>query len=189
MRSFFAAVFICLVAGAAAWGGYEEPPITLLSHRFAAECQPPYREAAVDPQDMAAQAAAARAVWSYAVRPKPHFPSTDTSLLAKARRYIGTNPTGWRNLWCGRFLAMIAPNLARKIDNPNWARDWATLRHVKPSIGTIVVLRRGHGGHVGIVSGFDKHGNPRVVSGNHNRRVAESIYPKSHVIAYVSPNG
>lgn len=123
----------------------------------------------------------------------PHRPTAiariDGDLLAKARKYLGTNPTGWAHLWCARFMAMIAPELARKIDNPNWARDWADLPKVKPRPGVIVVLRRGNGGHIGVVSGFDRRGNPRVVSGNHNRRVAEAVYPKSRVIAYVSPRG
>ncbi len=106
-------------------------------------------------------------------------------LVEKARAYLGTNPTGWRHVWCGRFMAMIAPDLAVRVGNPNLARDWASLPKTTPRVGAIVVLSRGKGGHIGVVSGFDEHGNPRVVSGNHNRRVAESVYPKSRVIAYV----
>ena len=43
------------------------------------------------------------------------------------------------------------------------------------------------GGHVGVVSGIDANGNPIVVSGNHGRRVAESVYPRGRVYAYVMP--
>jgi hypothetical protein len=50
------------------------------------------------------------------------------------------------------------------------------------------MTRRGGGGHVGVVSGIDRRGNPIVVSGNHGRRVAESVYPRSRVYAYVMPN-
>jgi uncharacterized protein (TIGR02594 family) len=108
-------------------------------------------------------------------------------LIARARAYIGTNPTGWSRVWCGRFMAMIAPEAARRIHNPNFARDWARLPHVSPHVGAIAVLARGRrGGHVGVVTGFDDRGNPRIVSGNHNRRVGEGIYPRSRVIAYVS---
>ena len=46
--------------------------------------------------------------------------------------------------------------------------------------------RRG-GGHVGVVSGIDAKGNVIVVSGNHNKRVAESTYPRSRIYAYVMP--
>ena len=42
-------------------------------------------------------------------------------LVSKARQYMGGNPTGWRSLWCGRFMAMIAPQAAARIRNPNLA--------------------------------------------------------------------
>jgi hypothetical protein len=48
--------------------------------------------------------------------------------------------------------------------------------------------RRG-GGHVGVVSGIDANGNPIIVSGNHNHTVAESVYPRSRISAYVLPPG
>ncbi len=48
--------------------------------------------------------------------------------------------------------------------------------------------RRG-GGHVGVVSGVDPNGNPIVVSGNHNRTVAELVYPAGRISAYVLPGG
>jgi len=117
---------------------------------------------------------------------RPSAAIRDSALIDRARKYLGTNPTGWARVWCGRFMALIAPDLARRVPNPNWARDWARLPHVKPRVGAIVVLTRRGGGHVGVVSGFDRRGNPVVVSGNHNRRVAESVYPKSRVVAYVS---
>ena len=107
-------------------------------------------------------------------------------LVDKARHYLGTNPTGWRSLWCGRFMAMIAPEAAAKIKNPNRARDWATLPHVSPQVGAIAVFKRGRsGGHVGIVTGFEGN-NPIIVSGNNNRKVREGVYPVSRLIAYVS---
>jgi hypothetical protein len=43
--------------------------------------------------------------------------------------------------------------------------------------------------HVGVVSGVDANGNPIIVSGNHNRTVGESVYPRSRIAAYVLPNG
>lgn len=116
-------------------------------------------------------------------------PRVEPSLLELARRHLGTNPTGWARLWCGRFMEMIAPKAARRVSNPHLARSWATLPRSTPQVGAIVVLTRGrdpNAGHIGVVSGFDRRGNPRVVSGNHNRRVAESVYPKSRVVAYVT---
>jgi hypothetical protein len=46
----------------------------------------------------------------------------------------------------------------------------------------------GPGGHVGVVSGIDASGNPIIISGNHNKRVAEAVYPRSRIYAYVVPN-
>jgi hypothetical protein len=49
-----------------------------------------------------------------------------------------------------------------------------------------VFTRRG-GGHVGIVTGIDSNGNPVVISGNYNHRVAETTFPARLAVAYVSP--
>jgi uncharacterized protein (TIGR02594 family) len=56
-----------------------------------------------------------------------------------------------------------------------------------PQVGAIAVMSRHGGGHVGVVSGIDPHGNPIVVSGNHGHRVAEAVYPRGRVYAYVMP--
>jgi uncharacterized protein (TIGR02594 family) len=109
-----------------------------------------------------------------------------SNLVATARQYLGTNPTGWARLWCGRFMAMVAPQAARLIGNANLAVNWAKLPRTSPRVGAIAVLTRRGGGHVGVVSGFDRKGNPIIISGNHNRRVAEAVYPKHRVIAYVA---
>jgi len=50
------------------------------------------------------------------------------------------------------------------------------------------VMGRHGGGHVGVVSGIDPSGNPIIVSGNHNHTVAESVYPRSRIAAYVMPD-
>ena len=41
----------------------------------------------------------------------------------------------------------------------------------------------------GAKMGKDNAGNPVVVSGNHGRRVAESVYPRGRIYAYVMPTG
>ena len=33
--------------------------------------------------------------------------SSGNALVAEARKYIGTNPTGRRSLWCGAFMDMV----------------------------------------------------------------------------------
>lgn len=120
-------------------------------------------------------------------------PRAEIGLLAKAKSYMGSNPTGWGSLWCGRFIAYIAPRAAEQLKrmglNPNWARDYARLPGAKSygSVGDIIVLTRGsRGGHVGIVAGFDKNQNPIVISGNHGHVVGKGVYPKSRVIAYAT---
>lgn len=118
---------------------------------------------------------------------------TATGLLQEAGKYLGGNPTGWRSLWCARFIAMIAPSAADRLKrmglNPNWARDYAKLpgaKKVGGAVGDIVVLTRGRGGHIGVLKKFDKNGNPIIISGNHGRKVGEGLYSKSRVIAYVT---
>jgi uncharacterized protein (TIGR02594 family) len=57
-----------------------------------------------------------------------------------------------------------------------------------PQVGAIAVMGRRGGSHVGVVSGIDRRGNPIIVSGNHGHRVAESVYPRGRIHAYVVPN-
>jgi len=113
-----------------------------------------------------------------------------SDLVAEARRWIGTNPTGWKSLWCARFLNFVLERTGRRGTGSNLARSFATYgRRVDgPQIGAIAVMTRGEGGgHVGVVSGVDRAGNPIIISGNHNRRVAEAVYPRSRIYAYVMP--
>ena len=114
--------------------------------------------------------------------------STSSSLVETARGYIGGNPTGRSSLWCGAFMDMVLKQTGRR-GGGNLARGYAQYgrRVSSPQVGAIAVIGRRGGGHVGVVSGIDANGNPIVISGNHNRRVAESVYPASRVITYVLP--
>ena len=69
------------------------------------------------------------------------------------------------------------------------ARSFASYgtRIAGPQIGAIAVMSRGRGAHVGVVSGIDQSGNPILISGNHGRRVAEAVYPRGRIYAYVMP--
>jgi uncharacterized protein (TIGR02594 family) len=109
-------------------------------------------------------------------------------LIAEARKYLGGNPTGWSSEWCGRFLDMILKKTGHK-GGGNLARGYIHYgtRLAGPQIGAIAVFARKGGGHVGIVTGIDANGNPIVISGNHNDRVAIATYPASRVLAYVRP--
>lgn len=112
-----------------------------------------------------------------------------SAVVAEARRYIGTNPTNQRSLWCGAFMDMVLRRTGHK-GGGNLASSYASYgqRVSGPQVGALAVMSRGRGGgHVGVVSGIDGAGNVIVVSGNHNNKVAESVYPRSRIYAYVMP--
>jgi len=116
--------------------------------------------------------------------------SVGADIIAEARRWIGTNPTGRARLWCARFMNFVLKRTGYTGTSSDMARSFASYgrRLTKPRVGAIVVLTRGrNGGHVGVVTGFDANGNPKIISGNHSRRVAEAVYPKGRAYAYVVP--
>ena len=114
-----------------------------------------------------------------------------SNVVAEARRYIGGNPTGRGRLWCARFMNMVLQHSGLHGTGSDMARSFASYgqRVSGPQIGAIAVMGRRGGGHVGVVSGIDASGNPIVVSGNHGHRVAESVYPRGRIYAYVMPTG
>ena len=114
------------------------------------------------------------------------FASSD--VVSEARRYLGGNPTGRSSQWCGAFMDMVLKRTGHK-GGGNLAFAYAKYgtRISGPQIGAIAVMPRKGGGHVGVVSGIDSAGNPIIISGNHNRKVAESVYPRGRITAYVMP--
>jgi uncharacterized protein (TIGR02594 family) len=115
-------------------------------------------------------------------------PSSD--IVAEARRWIGGNPTQRRSLWCARFMNFVLRRAGVEGTGSDMARSFAHFgrRVPGPQVGAIAVMSRGRrGGHVGVVSGIDPDGNPIIISGNHNNRVAEAAYPRGRVRAYVVP--
>lgn len=115
------------------------------------------------------------------------------ALVAEARKYIGTNPTDRKRLWCATFMNFVLAKAGYEGTNSDAAKSFAEYGHriSEPRVGAIAVLTRGHkGGHVGVVSGLDANGNPIIISGNHSPRgVGEGVYARSRVIAYVMPAG
>jgi uncharacterized protein (TIGR02594 family) len=113
------------------------------------------------------------------------------ALVAEARKYIGTNPTDRKRLWCARFMNYVLAKLGYEGTNSDAAKSFASYgkRISEPQVGAIAVLTRGRkGGHVGVVTGIDSKGDPIIVSGNHTRAgVGEGVYARSRVIAYVLP--
>ena len=109
---------------------------------------------------------------------------TSDALVTEARKYIGTNPTGRGSLWCGAFMDMVLKRTGHAGGgNLAWGYSRYGTRVAGPQVGAIAVMH----GHVGVVSGIDANGNPIIVSGNHNHTVAESVYPRSRIAAYVVP--
>ena len=113
---------------------------------------------------------------------------TSNALVADARKYIGTNPIGRKSLWCGAFMDMVLKETGHR-GGGNLALGYLKYgtRVSGPQVGAIAVMGRHGGGHVGVVSGIDANGNPIIVSGNHNRTVAESVYPRGRIAAYMLP--
>jgi uncharacterized protein (TIGR02594 family) len=115
---------------------------------------------------------------------------TSNNLVAEARKYIGTNPTGRGSLWCGAFMDLVLKRTGHAGGgNLAWGYQHYGARVSGPQVGAIAVMGRRGGGHVGVVSGIDANGNPIIVSGNHNHTVAESVYPRGRIAAYVLPGG
>ena len=114
-----------------------------------------------------------------------------SNVVDAARQYIGGNPTGRSRLWCARFMNMVLQRSGYSGTGSDMASSFARYgqRISGPQVGAIAVMSRRGGGHVGIVSGIDASGNPIVISGNHGHRVAESVYSRGRVYAYVMPNG
>jgi uncharacterized protein (TIGR02594 family) len=120
---------------------------------------------------------------------------TANSLVSEARKYIGTNPTGRGSLWCGAFMDLVLKRTGHT-GGGNLASAYARYgtRVAGPTVGAIAVMGRNGGGHVGVVTGVDPNGNPIVLSGNTWNRstggrhtVAEQVYPRSRIYAYVMP--
>lgn len=138
-------------------------------------------------------AASARSSAAYASAPVPAVSGLSFGgggLVSVARGYLGTNPTGKASLWCGNFMNLVLERSGLRPSSSNTARSFASYgrRIPGPQVGAIAVMGRRGGGHVGIVTGIDPNGNPILISGNHNRTVAESVYPRGRIYAYVMPN-
>jgi uncharacterized protein (TIGR02594 family) len=126
-----------------------------------------------------------------AVRNSSASSAQSSDLVAEAKRWIGTNPTGWDHVWCARFMNFVLKRTGHPGTGSDAAASFADYgqRLWFPRVGAIAVMKRGrNGGHVGVVTGFDDSGNPIIISGNHNKRVGVGVYPRERVYAYVVPH-
>jgi uncharacterized protein (TIGR02594 family) len=113
-----------------------------------------------------------------------------SDLVMEARHYLGGNPTGRGSLWCARFMNMVLARTGHHGTGSDMASSFASYGHrvSGPEVGAIAVMGRRGGGHVGIITGVDAHGNPIMISGNNGNRVKEAPISRGRIYAYVMPN-
>jgi uncharacterized protein (TIGR02594 family) len=116
-----------------------------------------------------------------------------TAIVDEARRFLGNTARQLglpSSLWCADFMNYALKKAGKHGTGSRMASSFASYgkRVPGPRVGAIAVMSRGkRGGHVGVVSGIDKRGNPIVISGNHGRKVAEASYSRKRIYAYVMP--
>jgi uncharacterized protein (TIGR02594 family) len=115
-----------------------------------------------------------------------HSDAGPARVLPVAERYRGTNPTGHSRAWCAVFANMILARTGYSGTGSAAARSFARYGRAAsgPAPGIIAVWPH----HVGFVVGAVAPGRIRVISGNHNHRVAEGDYSTRSVMAFRYPD-
>lgn len=92
-------------------------------------------------------------------------------------------PSVWCAWWLRRYLHI--PRSKFPPYQYNMARAFARIGSPAPNgcVQCIAVFSRGHGGHVGIVESWNANGDPVILSGNFNNKVATAPHPASRLIA------
>lgn len=112
------------------------------------------------------------------------------SLAGAPTNLGGGRPAGCPALWCGCWARLDAGLTDTRFNLvANWPRYLTVVagRGAEPVVGSYAIMGRRGGGHVGRVIGVDGDGNPILRSGNHNGQVADAVYPKGRILAYVRP--
>jgi uncharacterized protein (TIGR02594 family) len=111
--------------------------------------------------------------------------AASAGVVALAERYRGTNPTGHSRAWCAVFANMVLARTGYSGTGSAAARSFARYGQAAsgPAPGVIAVWPH----HVGFVVGAVAPGRIRVISGNHNHRVAEGTYSTRSVMAFRYP--
>lgn len=117
--------------------------------------------------------------------------------LAIARKYIGTNPTGWKRLWCAVAMNLFEKKAGRSGTGSNLAKSFlkygkrVSLAQARP--GDIVVTGRRGGAHVGYLVQINAK-TVTLISGNSGGRgpgrrvVAQGNYAKGRILGIVRPS-
>ncbi|NVO13830.1 MAG: TIGR02594 family protein [Rhodoplanes sp.] len=108
---------------------------------------------------------------------------TGLGVVDAMRRHLGSNPTGWARVWCGRMLDMALRSAGHAPGSPV-ARAYASYGRpaAGPAPGVIAVWPH----HVGVVTAVEG-GRIRMISGNDGRRVRERVRSTAGVIAWRVP--
>ena len=113
-----------------------------------------------------------------------------SSGVATSVGHGGSSIINEARLWCARFMNLVLQRTGHRGTGSDLAASFAHYGHhvSGPKVGAIAVMSRRGGGHVGIVSGVDRHGNPTMISGNNGNRVREAPVSRGRIYAYVMPN-
>src|SRR5260221_8113575 len=108
--------------------------------------------------------------------------ATIDGLVSEARKYIGTNPTRRRSLWCGAFIELVLQRTGHA-GGGNLGSAYARYgqRVSGPQVGAIAVMGRRGGGHVRAVGRAGPKGKPTSRSGKHNHNPFQSGHSPGRV--------
>lgn len=108
---------------------------------------------------------------------------------------VGVKVSGFSDddiAWCGLFAAIVCyrrKGLATEVvKDPLWARNWANYgtKAEKPSLGDILVFKRGKGGHVAFYIAEDET-TYHILGGNQGNKVSIVRIEKDRLLAARRP--
>lgn len=93
--------------------------------------------------------------------------------------------------WCAAFVSAVLELQGIKSARTGWSRSYLSWgqKMSKPAVGSIVVFKRGFGGHIGFVVGQQSNGDLLVLGGNQSNDVNVRSFPRSRVLGYMWPEG
>ena len=116
-------------------------------------------------------------------------------MLDEMGRFSNEARAWWRDdetPWCGLFVGHVLGQSGRYVVK-EWyrAKEWATplmTQLEKPAYGSIAVLSRHGGGHVGFVVGTNPKGQVMLLGGNQGDMVQVSAFAPSRIDGYYWPS-
>lgn len=116
-------------------------------------------------------------------------------MLDEMGKFSGESKAWWRDVetpWCGLFVGYVMGKAGRYVVK-EWyrAKEWVSPLLTKldaPAYGSIAVLSRQGGGHVGFVVGTDAQGNIMLLGGNQGDMVQISPFKPNRITGYYWPS-